>query len=95
MRVGNTRPYPPTGLTTTQWRNIGLDLVAFDDLTTTQDGIYLHALFAPPRPESDGFPHVVEWEGTLYLEDGHTRVVREYLRGYGSTLMRVYRTSLE
>lgn len=89
MIIGTERPYPPTGLSTQQWRDVPIVFVRFDHLTTTQDGVFLHAVFGERRPGSDVFPHVVEYEGILYLEDGHTRVAREFLRGYQAAYMRV------
>lgn len=91
MKIGTTRPYPPTGITSADWRTLPLTFVRFDTLTTTQDGIYLHALFGDAEPAGgDRFPHVVLHDGVMYLEDGHTRVAREYLRGYGGACMRIY-----
>lgn len=92
MKVGTVRPYPPTGLTSEQWRDIEPTFVAFADLTTTQDGIYLHALLGHAEPKSgDTFPHVVAHEGVLYLEDGHTRAARRRLLGHRGIWARVLR----
>lgn len=92
MKIGTDRPYPITGLTSELWADVPLQYVVFDDLTTTQDGVLLHVLLDCERTpfSGDTFPHVVAHDGSLYLEDGHTRVVRDALRGYAGSWMRVF-----
>jgi hypothetical protein len=90
VEIGTTRPYPPTGLTSASWREVPIRYVYFVELTTTQDGVYLRALLAIADPASgDPYPHVVAYQGILYLEDGHTRVARDILRGCAGAYMRI------
>lgn len=52
------------------------------ELVATQPGVFLHALRDKTAPVGgDKYPHVILWEGTYYLEDGHHRVVRRLLKG--------------
>lgn len=95
LTVGNTRPYPPTGLTTRLWAGVGLEWVDFADLTTTQDGVSLAGLLGHDQHSRDPYPHVVAWGGRLYLEDGHCRVGRAILRRHTRMSMRVYRMDEE
>jgi hypothetical protein len=86
------RPYPPTGLTTARWAaEVQPVEVAFADLWLTQDHLRAPALFGIVDRESDVYPHVVQWRGQRFLEDGHNRVVRAALTGDTTSLpMRVY-----
>lgn len=80
ITVGTTRPYPETGLSTATWMQIEPEWVHWRDLITTQGYVSIPALLGQVPPHGvDPFPHVVEWDGRLYLEDGHNRVVRNIL----------------
>jgi len=80
-RVGGC-PWGATGMTSATWLGVPVETFAIADLTATQDGVYFHALAAGPAPVGgDPYPHVIEWAGGLYLEDGHHRVVRALLAG--------------
>lgn len=92
LTIGDGRPYPPTGLTTAAWAELEPVLVDMDAVTTTQDVGDLHALVTGAvRDGSDAYPHVVAWRSRLWLEDGHNRVVRRYLRGIHVQRCRVFR----
>jgi hypothetical protein len=91
VRIGTHRPYPPTGLTTQAWKRIPPSRIAWDELTTTQDGCTLQGLLGPTREGSDLFPHVVAFGGVMYLEDGHCRMVKHLLAGRSSGLVRILR----
>jgi hypothetical protein len=79
----NGCPWGTTGLTSKTWLNVPVVEVRISDLTATQPGVLLHALRddAPLPVGGDEYPHVVEWNGIPYLEDGHHRVVRARLAG--------------
>jgi hypothetical protein len=78
----NGCPWGETGMTTAKWRNLPTRTVTIAQLTATQPGVLLHALTGRPSPVGgDPFPHVIDWDGNLYLEDGHHRVVRAALAG--------------
>lgn len=87
------RPYPETGLTTARWKaEVPTMVVYFTDLWLTQNGVRITPLFGvkEEHASADTYPHVVSWQGELYLEDGHHRVVREALFGIRSMRMRVF-----
>lgn len=72
------KPYPPTGLTTKRWDLVPVQEVKIDDLQPTQDHLSWHAM----RYGRLQLPvHVVSYRGTLYLENGHHRVMQAYVRG--------------
>ncbi len=87
------RPYPPTGLSTARWKTeVAIAYVPFRWLYLTQTGVRIMPLFGvDARPESDTYPHVVEYDDELYLEDGHHRVTREALTTiHEGMIMRVF-----
>ena len=79
--VGDTRPYPDHGLTSTKdWADVPPRLVRLDELVTTKRTLDLGALLADDSTfYGDLFAHVVDFEGTLYLEDGLHRALRAAL----------------
>lgn len=79
----NGEPWPAQGMTSAKWRDVPVDVVYIASLYATQPGVLFHALGddAPPPVGGDPLPHVIDWQGLLYLEDGHSRVVRAALRG--------------
>ena len=55
-------------------------MVRLDDLITTKRSIDLGTLLSEDSTfYGDLFAHVVEWQGTLYLEDGLHRALRAAL----------------
>lgn len=82
MRVAAERPWRETGLTSTTWLDQPVRTFAMRDLVVTQPGVYFEALFSAPTPVGgDSLPHVVIYQGTAYLEDGHHRLVRALIAG--------------
>ncbi|GAA2119381.1 type II toxin-antitoxin system VapB family antitoxin [Kocuria atrinae] len=79
--VGDSRPYPEHGLVTpSDWSKIAPKQVRLADLVTTQSMLDLSKLLdADSTFFGDLFPHVVSWNGTLYLEDGVHRALRTAL----------------
>lgn len=79
--MGEGRPYPDHGLTTTkQWAEVAPRQVRLDELTTTKRTLDLDALLAEDSTfYGDMFAHVVQYRGVLYLEDGLHRAVRAAL----------------
>ena len=79
--VGDSRPYPDHGLVTpTDWSGIAPRQVRLDELVTTKTTLDLATLLdADSTFYGDLFPHVVRWEGDLYLEDGLHRALRTAL----------------
>ncbi len=79
--VGDSRPYPDHGYSTRQWSNVPPRLVRLDELVTTKRELDLQMLLSEDSTfYGDLFAHVVEWEGTLYLEDGLHRALRAALQ---------------
>lgn len=75
------RPYPPHGLSLREWAEIPPRQVRLDQLTTTKRELALDKLLAEDSTfYGDLFPHVVEWNGALYLEDGLHRALRAALQ---------------
>ncbi|MFC4530818.1 type II toxin-antitoxin system VapB family antitoxin [Sphaerisporangium dianthi] len=78
--VGDGRPYPEHGLSHREWAQIPPRQVRLDDLVTTKAVLDLHSLLAKDSTfYGDLFPHVVQWHGELYLEDGLHRALRAAL----------------
>jgi Arc/MetJ family transcription regulator len=79
--VGEGRPYPEHGLTTTrQWANVAPRQVRLDELVTTKRTLDLAQLLSEDSTfYGDLFAHVIQWRDTLYLEDGLHRAVRAAL----------------
>ena len=75
--VGEGRPYPDHGFNTPkQWASLPPRPVRLDELVTTKRTLDLEALLAEDSTFfGDLFPHVVQYQGTLYLEDGLHRAV--------------------
>jgi Arc/MetJ family transcription regulator len=75
------RPYPDHGLGLREWAEIPPRKVRLDELTTTKRELALDRLLADDSTfYGDLFPHVVEWNGGLYLEDGLHRALRAALQ---------------
>ncbi len=79
--VGDGRPYPEHGLSHREWAQIPPRQVRLDTLITTKAVLDLHSLLAKDSTfYGDLFPHVVEYQGSLYLEDGLHRALRAALQ---------------
>jgi len=90
--VGDGRPYPDHDLTTPkQWAEVPPRTVRLDELVTTKRTLDLEALLSDDSTfYGDLFAHVVQWKGTLYLEDGLHRAVRAALQQRPILHARVY-----
>lgn len=83
-------PWPDTGMTSTTWLTVPGREVTIAQLTATQPGLLLQALTGDAVPVGgDPTPHVIQWNGNLYLEDGHHRAARAALAGHTSITARV------
>jgi Arc/MetJ family transcription regulator len=79
--VRNGRPYPDHGLSARDWAAIPPRQVRLDTLVTTKKELALDALLADDSTfYGDLFPHAVQWQGDLYLEDGLHRALRSALQ---------------
>ena len=89
--VRDGRPYPEHGLTLKQWSEIPPRQVWLDQLITTKRELALDKLLAEDSTfYGDLFPHVVQWENRLYLEDGLHRALRWALQQRTSIHARVF-----
>lgn len=80
--VIDCRPWGASGLTSALWLDVPSRLVHIADLTLTQPGVLFAPLIEPGTPVGgDHLPHVIDYGGRLYLEDGHHRVMRAALLG--------------
>ena len=78
--VGDGRPYPEHGKRQSEWARIPPRQVRLDQLVTTKRMLDLEILLSRDQTlYGDLFAHVVDWRGTLYLEDGLHRAVRAAL----------------
>jgi Arc/MetJ family transcription regulator len=79
--VRDGRPYPDHGFTLKQWAEIPPRPLRLDQLITTKRELALDKLLAEDSTfYGDLFPHVVQWSGGLYLEDGLHRALRAALQ---------------
>ncbi len=79
--VRDGKPYPDHGMTMKQWAEIPPRPVRLDQLITTKRELGLDRLLAEDSTfYGDLFPHVVQWDGKLYLEDGVHRALRAALQ---------------
>lgn len=79
--VGDGRPYPRHGYTAPrQWADVPPRQVRLDELVTTKRKLDLEQLLSEDSTfYGDLFAHVIQWQNTLYLEDGLHRAVRAAL----------------
>jgi len=88
--VGDGRPYPDHGYSPKQWAEVPPTKVRLDELVTTKRHLELDRLLADDSTfYGDLFAHVIEWRGTLFLEDGLHRAVRAALQQRGVLHARV------
>ena len=79
--VREGRPYPDHGLSLKDWADIPPRTVRLDQLITTKRELALDRLLAEDSTfYGDLFPHVVNWQGAMYLEDGLHRALRAALQ---------------
>ena len=79
--VRDGAPYPDHHTTLKQWAEIPPRPIRLADLTTTKRELALDKLLDEDSTfYGDLFPHAVQWEGELYLEDGLHRAVRAALQ---------------
>ncbi len=80
--VGDGRPYPEHGLTSARdWSAVAPRQVRLDELITTKRVLDLDALLSEDSTfYGDLFAHVIEYQGSLYLEDGLHRALRAALQ---------------
>ena len=77
-------------MSTRDWAMIPPRQIRLDTLITTKRELALDALLADDSTfYGDLFPHVVEWQGGSYLEDGLHRALRAALQQRNSIHARV------
>jgi Arc/MetJ family transcription regulator len=79
--VREGKPYPDHGFSSRDWANVPPRSVRLDQLTTIKRELALDKLLDEDSTfYGDLFPHAVQWDGELYLEDGLHRAVRAALQ---------------
>ncbi len=88
--VRDGKPYPEHGFSMRDWANVPPRAVRLEELTTIKRELALDKLLAEDSTfYGDLFPHAVQWEGEIYLEDGLHRAVRAALQQRHSLHARV------
>ena len=78
--VREGRPYPDHGFSARDWAGVAPSTVRLDELITTKRELALDTLLDDQSTfYGDLFPHAVQWEGQIYLEDGMHRALRAAL----------------
>jgi Arc/MetJ family transcription regulator len=79
--VEDGRPYPAHDLLLRDWAEVPPRQVRLDQLITTKKVLALDVLLDDDSTfYGDLFPHVVQWQNELYLEDGLHRALRAALQ---------------
>lgn len=79
--VRDGRPYPDHGFSARDWALIAPRQTRLDELIATKRELALDRLLDEDSTYYDDlFPHVVQWHGDLYLEDGLHRALRAALQ---------------
>ena len=79
--VGDGRPYPDHGFSARDWASVAPRAVRLNELITTKRVLALEALLNEESTfYGDLFPHAVQWNGDIYLEDGVHRALRAALQ---------------
>ena len=78
--VRDGAPYPDHHTTLKKWAEIPPRPIRLADLITTKSMLDLRMVLAEDSTfYGDLFPHVIRWQGELYLEDGLHRALRAAL----------------
>lgn len=94
--VRDGRPYPDHGFSTRDWARIPPRQVRLDELVTTKRELALDKLLDEDSTfYGDLFPHAVQWQGDLYLEDGLHRALRAALQQRNVLHVRVLNLDLD
>ena len=89
-RVREGRPYPDHGFSARDWANVAPRTIRLDELTTTKKELALDQLLDEDSTfYGDLFPHAVQWEGEIYLEDGLHRALRAALENRQTMHVRI------
>jgi Arc/MetJ family transcription regulator len=79
--VREGRPYPDHALSSRDWSSVPPRAVRLDELITTRKELALDQLLDEDSTfYGDLFPHAVQWQGNIYLEDGLHRALRAALQ---------------
>jgi Arc/MetJ family transcription regulator len=88
--VREGRPYPEHGFSSRDWARIPPRPVRLDELIATKRELALDRLLEQDSTfYGDLFPHAVQWQGDLYLEDGLHRALRTALQQRNALHVRV------
>ncbi len=88
--VRDGRPYPDHKFSARDWAGVPPRTVRLDELITTKRMLALDTLLDEESTfYGDLFPHAVQWNGEIYLEDGIHRALRAALQQRHTLHMRV------
>lgn len=80
-------------MTVEDWQRIPLKNVPISKLMPTQSTVLIDRLLdlseGKPRQGGDLYGHVIEFQGQLYIHDGHHDLIRFWLRDQSRALVRI------
>ncbi|MGI9092648.1 MAG: type II toxin-antitoxin system VapB family antitoxin [Mycobacteriales bacterium] len=89
--VRDGRPYPDHGMSAADWARIPPRAIRLDELIATKRELALDRLLDEDSTYyGDLFPHAVQWQHDLYLEDGLHRALRAALQQRHTLHVRVF-----
>ena len=83
------RPYDNMLTCNVDWKGIELEPFLYKDIWLTQNRLTILGMFSVQQYSTDLYPHLVLYQGNLYLEDGHHRVIKRALLGHIDGPMRL------
>ena len=79
------RKFEPMNMTTQLWLSVPTQIVCISDLIFSQTHVSIEGLLnAQNKGNSfcgDAYPHVISYQGKLFLNDGHCRITMKLLSG--------------
>lgn len=97
--INDCRPYEPLGMTSADWRAISLADVPLCRINYSQSHLYAEGIMKVMRGEvsysGDIYPHLVEYQGKIWIVDGHHRVTVALVRGENTIKARLKKSIQE
>lgn len=85
------RPYSQKLLEGIYRHDIFPQTMVMRDLWLTQNKLTVTGMLGAQKFSTDSYPHIVEWQGSFYVEDGHHRLVLNVLHGHTIVNVRLIR----
>jgi hypothetical protein len=87
------RAFEPMNMTTKLWLSIPVQKVCISDLIFSQTHVSIEGVLNAKAKGSsfcgDSYPHVINYQGKLFLNDGHCRITMKLLNGETHTEVRI------